>query len=271
MGLLKTINKREKQRPVYQPLNVDLLEMADYQRGLKQNKVANYVKNYDPMIFGTILVSYRDNRYWIVDGQHRVEVAKRLGIKTVWCQVIEGLTYEQEATEFHKINTRRVPLNANQKFHALVESKDNVALNIVGILNKYGMVYSRRGQEFVPNCITAIGSVQTIYAKCGAEQLDTVLRIVKRTWNGDHVSLRAEILKGLNTFISNYIYNEETLIKALEKLKPLDLITMARASVISRRTGRSDGTCFHIAKTIRDLYEDYAFQNGGEMCGRRAG
>ena len=68
MGLLKTINKREKQRPVYQPLNVDLLEMADYQRGLKQNKVANYVKNYDPMIFGTILVSYRDNRYWIVDG-----------------------------------------------------------------------------------------------------------------------------------------------------------------------------------------------------------
>lgn len=271
MGLLKTINKREKQRPVYQPLNVDLLEMADYQRGLKQNKVANYVKNYDPMIFGTILVSYRDNRYWIVDGQHRVEVAKRLGIKTVWCQVIEGLTYEQEAAEFYKINTRRVPLNVNQKFHALVESKDKNALDIVSILHTYGITYSRKGQEFIPNCITAIGSVQTIYAKNGAEQLRTVLRIVKKVWNGDHISLRAEILKGVNTFINNYTYNEDVLISALEKFKPLDLITMARASVISRRPNRSDGTCFHIAKTIRDLYEDYAIQTGNDVCGRRIG
>lgn len=270
MGLLKTINKKEKQRPIYQPLEVNSLKLADYQRALKQNKVANLVSNYDPMIFGTMLISYRDDQYWIIDGQHRIEAAKRLGIKTVWCQVVMGLTYEQEAMLFHKINTRRVPLNANQKFHALVESKDKVALDIVDILHGHGMTYSRKGQEFVPNCITAIGSIQTIYAKNGANQLDTVLRIVKRTWNGDHVSLRAEILKGMNTFVNNYTYNEETLIKALEKLKPLDLITIARASVISRRPGRSDGTCFHIAKTIRDLYEDYAFQNGGEMCGRRA-
>ena len=273
MGVFaRTVSKTKTastQRPRYQSLSVSLLKLADYQRGLLRNKVNNYVANYDPMIFGTVLVSYRDLNYWIIDGQHRVEAARQLGIKTVWCQVIEGLTYEQEAMEFHKINTHRVPLNANQKFHALVESKDHVALDIVSILNKYGMVYSRKGQEFVPNCVTAIGSVQTIYAKYGAEQLDEVLSIIKRTWNGDFVSLRAEILKGINTFINNYTYDSNVLVKVLVQIKPLDFINMARGSVVGKRLGRSDGTCFHIAKTIRDLYEEYAIEHNVPVCGRK--
>ena len=273
MGVFaRTVSKTKTastQRPRYQSLSVSLLKLADYQRGLLRNKVSNYVANYDPMIFGTVLVSYRDQEYWIIDGQHRVEAAKQLGIKTVWCQIIEGLSYEQEAEEFYKINTHRTPLNCNQKFHALVEGKDKSAIDIVKILSNNDLRYSRKGNEFVDNCITAIGSVQIIYQRHGGDRLDDVLHVIKQAWNGDYMSLRAEILKGVNTFIQNYTCDHECLVKVLESIEPLSLITQARATVANKRLSRSDGTCFHIAKTIRDLYEEYAVEHNVPMCGRK--
>lgn len=243
--------------PVFYPLKVEELHLAPYQREIRQSRVKSYADKYNPNIFGIILVSHRDGEYYIVDGQHRVEVAKLLGIKTVWCQVLEGLTYEQESEHFYQINDSKSRLNANHKFHSKVEAKDTEALEIVQALKKYRFVYSKEGNEYGDNIINAVGTLQQIYKNSGEDGLSLILEILRKAWNGDHSSLKAEIIKGLYTFVSNYTYDKNFLIQVLESYTPKGVSDRARAYTNNIRRP-SEGACFHIAKTIRDLYEQKA-------------
>ena len=243
--------------PVFYPLKVEELRLAPYQREIRQSRVKSYVDKYNPNIFGIILVSHRNDEYYIVDGQHRVEVAKLLGIKTVWCQVLEGLTYEQESEHFYQINDSKSRLNANHKFHSKVEAKDVEAIEIVQALEKYRFIYSKEGNEHGDNIINAVGTLQQIYRNSGKDGLCLILEILRKAWNGDQNSLKAEIIKGLYTFVSNYIYDKNFLIKVLESDTPKGISDRARAYTNNIRRP-SDGACFHIAKTIRDLYEQKA-------------
>lgn len=250
--------------PTFYPIDVCELHLAPYQRGLKQGRVKAYADRYNPNIFGIILVSHRDGAYWIVDGQHRVEVAKIKGIKTVWCQVLEGLTYEQEAEHFYEINDSKSRLNANHKFHSKVEARDREAIDIVTALEKYLFKYSKEGNEHENNVINAVGSLRLIYKNSGKEGLCLILEILRKAWNGDYTSLKSEIIKGLNTFVINYTYDKDFLIKVLEKDTPKGISDRARAYTNNIRRP-SDGACFHIAKTIRDMYEDAAIQTKGKV------
>lgn len=250
--------------PQFSSINVDKLKLAPYQRGLRRNRAKNYAENYDPDIFGIILVSYRDGTYWIVDGQHRVECCKIKGIKTVWCQVLEGLTYEEEARKFFKINNDKVRLNANHKFNALVEEKNPMAIGIVNALDKYGFRVSKEGNERTENCINAVGSLQKIYITRSIDSFCDIFEILRKVWNGDKDSLRADMIKGLNTFLSNYECDKNFLIKVLEADTPLGILNRAKAYTNNIRRP-SDGTCFHVAKTIRDMYDDMAMSTHGKF------
>lgn len=227
-------------------------------------RVRTYAAKYEPKIFGVILISYRDGEYYVVDGQHRVEVARIKGIKSVWCQVISGLTYEEEANLFFLVNNNKTRLNVNHKFHASVEAKDEEAMDIVRVLTKNGFRYSKEGNEKADNCISAIGSVKLIYRDSGIKGLDNVLRVLRHAWNGDRNSLTAEMIKGVNTFINNYKYDSSFLLKVLETDTPQGISGKARAYTQNIRRP-NDGACFHIAKTIRDLYDEAAIKTKGKM------
>lgn len=245
--------------PMFYPLPVDQLFLAPYQRGVRQSKVKLYADRYNPNIFGIILVSHRDGKYWIVDGQHRVEVAKLKGIKHVWCQVLEGLTYEQEAQHFYEINDSKSRLNANHKFHSKVEARDEQALNIVKALMRFGFGYSKEGNSHENGIINAVGTLQIIYNRLGYDNLCKLLEVIKKAWNGDYRSLSAEMLKGINTFMTNYTYDEKFLIKVLESDTPNGISDRARSYTRNVKSPK-DGTCFHIAKTIRDMYEELSIK-----------
>lgn len=262
MGIFtKVTNKEVKyEKPNFLPLEVKDLKLAAYQRGLRRSRVQRYADRYNPNIFGIILVSFRDDEYWIVDGQHRVEVAKLLGINTVWCQVLYGLTYEQEAEHFYQINDSKSRLNANHKFHSRIEAKDGQCLAILNSLQKYGFTYSKEGSEHTPNCINAVVSLQLIYRQNGVDGLNLVLEILRKAWNGDVSSLKAEIIKGLNTFITTYTFDKGFLIKVLEKNPPTKISNCASRYIGDARRP-SDGVCFHIAKTIRDIYDEAALKS----------
>lgn len=259
-------------QPTFYPLNVDDLHLADYQRGLKKSRSKRMAEQYDPDIFGIVLVSYREGKYWIVDGQHRVECCRMRGIKTVLCQVLEGLTYEEEASKFYEVNNSRVRLTANHKFNARVERKDADALSIVRALNRYKFTYAKEMSDQGDNCVRAVGTLEKIYKESGYSGLCEVLEILRKAWNGDSKSLMAEIIRGLNTFVSNYDYDKRFLIRALESNTPWGISNRAKGSV--NNLSRPDrGVCFHIAKTIRDLYEDYAITSKTKIkpCTLKAG
>ncbi len=248
-------------QPKFYPIDVDNLHLADYQRGLRKARAKKLAERYDPDIFGIVLVSFRDGKYWVVDGQHRVECCRIRGIKTVWCQVLEGLTYEEEAAKFFEVNDSRVRLTANHKFNAKVEGKDKKALDIVKALDKYGFTYAKEATDQGDNCIRTIGTLQKIYDRHGYIGLCEVLDILRRAWNGDVRSLKAEIIRGLNTFIINYDYDKHFLIKVLESDTPWGISNRARSTTNNLNRPDCSSVCFHIAKTIRELYEEAAIKN----------
>lgn len=44
---------------------------------------------------GVLLISYRDGKYYIIDGQHRQVLLQMQGVEETLCQIITGLTHGQ--------------------------------------------------------------------------------------------------------------------------------------------------------------------------------
>ncbi len=89
----------------------DLFSGQPYQRPVKERVVEKLVREWDPRLLTPLVVSYRDGRYNLVDGQHRACGARmRNGGKDVvmLCQVYTGLTYEQEAELYCWIRPRDI-------------------------------------------------------------------------------------------------------------------------------------------------------------------
>lgn len=239
------------------PLNN--IKFAEYQREVKPSKINKIVKNFVPDIMGVGLVSFRSGEFWGIDAQHRIEALKKLGYTEILCQVLTGLTYEQECYRFVLLNTGRTQLTANQIFHGRVEEKDKDALDLVAMFKKYRFEYNKNNGIKEDNLIGAVSKFVKIQKNFGMDRVEQILRILRNAWYGDKHSLSSAIISGLSTFISeNPNADELILTKALEKVIPNMLIAQANNYVKCDmlRPGRADSACYHVAKTISYLYED---------------
>ena len=235
------------------------IKFAEYQREVKASKVSKIVKNFVPDVMGVALVSFRNGEFYCIDAQHRVEALKKLGYTEILCQVLTGLTYEQECYRFVLLNTGRTQLTANQVFHGRVEEKDEDAIALVSMFKKYRFEYNKNNGIKEDNVIGAVSKFVKIQKSLGMDRVEQVLRILRNAWYGDKYSLSSAIISGLSTFLSeNPNADELALTKALEKVMPNVLIAQANNYVKCDmlRPGRADSACYHIAKEISYLYED---------------
>ena len=246
--------------PEYKSLPIKDLNMAEYQRSSEPANYKRIADDYDPDIFGVVVVSHRDNKYWIVDGAHRIKALKRLNYDKAMCQIMRGLTYEEEADKFLKLNTLRKSLNANQKFVGAVDAKRTVAVDVANILKEYGYKYAKDPSGRSSNTIAAVSACQRIYKKAGHIGFAQVLRILRETWNGDASSLSVQMLSGLGTFIKLYAdeFNEKILINGLKELNPSEIEAEAFGKISSIKALRSDSACEHVSKIMWQIYNKRA-------------
>ena len=260
--MMKLFSRTEEKRvpePMLKRIPIDSLKFAGYQRELKQSKVNKIAKNFMPDIVGIGLVSFRDGEFWCLDAQHRIEAMKKLGYKEVVCQVLTGLTYEQECRRFNVLNTGRTQLTANQVFHCRVEEKDKETLELVALFHKYRFDYNKNCGMKSDNVIGAVSKFVKIQKAYGNEMVDRVLKTIRNAWYGDKNSLASAIITGLATFFAeNENVDDAMLVKALEKVMPAMLVASANNYVKCdlMRPGRSDSACYHIAKMISQYYEN---------------
>ena len=238
---------------------LDNIKFAEYQREVKQSKVNKITRNFVPDVMGVALVSFRNGEFYCIDAQHRIEALKKLGYTEILCQVLTGLTYEQECYRFVLLNTGRTQLTANQVFHGRVEEKDEDAVALVEMFKKYRFEYNKNNGIKEDNLIGAVSKFVKMQKSFGMNRVERVLRILRNAWYGDKHSLSSAIISGLSTFLEeNPGADELTLTKALEKVMPNMLIAQANNYVKCDmlRPGRADSACYHIAKEISYLYED---------------
>lgn len=119
----------------------DLITDPIYQRESSQDKVRSIAKNWSWKGCGCILVAYRNGKWYVFDGDHRVLGARaRADITTLPCMVYECVSIEEEAEGFLIANTSRKPVTAIQKFGAQVIAKDEVAVKTMEILKEHNYV-----------------------------------------------------------------------------------------------------------------------------------
>lgn len=245
-------------RPQYKFLNLSDLYIAGYQRKLHQEECKKYLKVFDWRMVGVLLVSVRDGQYWIVDGQHRSVLLQMKGIKKALCQIVAGLTYQEEAELFKKFNSERQSLGRADLFIADYESGNNNARNIVDIMGDYGY-YIRRIDEIrsTEQCmkIDAVGAVESAFAMLGADRFKFMFDLISHAWPNDRSAVKRSMIIGMTRFVKKFpeqMINRNHFISRLSKESPE--VIMRQATVDCKYSCSCSDRPDAIARIIWKLY-----------------
>lgn len=207
-------------------MTVDV-EHAPYQRELKS--VLKLCDEWDSKKLDPLVVSYRDDTFVIIDGQHRFEAAKKIGMTHLPCRILTGMSVVDEAKYFAHQDDRKQKLTVYQKFYASLVAKDELSIRLKTICDKHGIVISA-ANSVKSGCLGSI--VHSIeYIESDEEWFEQVLcTLSKAGWDNRRYGLsdmvvgalfdlkRYEFMpRGMNYHEINF-----TMSRLAEYLKPRD-------------------------------------------------
>ena len=189
-----TKKKATAQRFEFIPL--DNIEPSDYQRSTSPTQVENITNGFDEARLGTLTVSLRGGKYYIIDGAHRLSALRNLKFTHALCEVLTGLTREQEAEYFRRQNEDKRALTPYDLFKAGIIAGDEMCLRINEIVktNSFQIGYSHK--NFYQ--IGALHAMFTIVNEYGYETLDDTLCLIANTWTGIARATSGEVLPQIN-------------------------------------------------------------------------
>lgn len=236
-----------------------LISGQPYQRPVRESRLRELTRKWDPGLLDPLVVSYRDGKFYLVDGQHRVVIQRRMygGDFNAPCKLYHGLTYEAEAELCWKLDKAREQLNAAQATNALLEAgSDPEIMDIQRLLLENHFMWAL-GKRIPSNYeIVAVRAVISAYRLLGSEAFDRMLYLTGAAWAGAPCSLRAGFLSGMALFLKTYETElvDRTAIKRLSNIDPEEVV----------RRGKTDFSTNHAAlRYARVLWKKYNSQPGG--------
>jgi hypothetical protein len=180
----------------------DLFVDPAYQRDLKENAVKKYTQGFDANLFEPLTVNERKNgnsrpTYALLDGQHRVAVAQRLGIKTVTCRVLH-VNAAVEAGIFVRLNKERLYLPPVEAFKAELADKNPACIEIMKCLESRGLSVGDNDTQ----SISAIVALKKIYSRGGYVRLSRLLDTIILSWPEYEPSrFVGNLMRGIDDFL----------------------------------------------------------------------
>ena len=113
-----------------------------YQRGVERKRVELIARDFNEYIVSEPKVSFRNGRYYVMDGQHTIEGCILLNggeDRPILCKVYTGLTMEQETLLFAEQNGHAAPLSAGIKLRAKVVGGDAPSKAFVAATKRVGL------------------------------------------------------------------------------------------------------------------------------------
>ena len=178
------------------------IEPSIYQRPTKSAQVESIIENFDEARLGTLTVSRRDGRYYAIDGQHRLLALRTLGYTHAICEILTGLTKEQESEYFRRQKENSRALRPLDLYKAGLIAKDEKCLQIDEIINDHSFQIGFDHNDFYQ--IGAIQALFTIVDDYGFVVFDNTLYFLIQTWAGIPAAVYSESLLGVAEFINRY-------------------------------------------------------------------
>ena len=208
------------------------LAKAGYNRGIKRKQVNKIKSEYHEDMVQPAIVSFRDGKYFIVDGQHRSQAKYELNGNDpntpILCDVRTGMTYEQEADLYYRLNTGSRKLSFADELTGLIESKDAHALKFQSVIESCGYVIGGNNV----NSLRAISTAWKIFNRNGGdEKLTTILTLTHSCWPNSKNGAHSTMIDGISLFLDCHgaSFQTETFVKNLSDADPKSLINDATA------------------------------------------
>jgi hypothetical protein len=191
----KRLNREAHLRWVAIP---DMRIKPEVQRALSQSRVDKLIAECDLERLGNPTVNHRDEVFWVLDGQHRIEMLKGIGYgdQQVQCWCYEGLTDEEMGEAFLKLNDA-MPVSAFSKFRIGVKAGRTEESDIDHIVRACHLRVSQNRDA--AGAIKAVGTLRRVYRRGVLAQT----LIIIRDAYGDP-GLEAEVIDGIGLLLARY-------------------------------------------------------------------
>lgn len=193
-------------RPVFSELIVDQLHVdSAYQRDTtsrrSQQSIRMIVRKFQWVQFGVVLVMPwpEVDGFAILDGQHRVEAAKALGIERVPCMVYPPLSKQEAARIFVGVNQNRVSVTPMALFYAQLAAGDEEAITMQAIAEAADVVickYPKQASDMKPGETLAVGTIRQ-FAKSSPDVGVEALEMIRDAYGETPGVYRADLMRGL--------------------------------------------------------------------------
>jgi hypothetical protein len=221
----------------------DIRTSTNAQRELRAYKAESIATEFDPDKLGIPVVNKRGGRYWVIDGQHRIEALRRIGYEDqlIECQVYEDLTEKQEAEMFLGLNTP-LAVKPIDKFLVALTAQRPRELGIARAVQAEGLAVGKGNGKIM--AVTALGRV---YDVAGQEALGRTLRIIRDAF-GD-TGMTANLIQGVGLVTHRYNgeLDDEYAVTKLSSARGGLSGLLAKAEVIRRQVGRPKPHCIAAA------------------------
>lgn len=232
-----------------------------YQRPVNPKEVDRLIREWDECLLDPIIVSFRDGKFYVVDGQHRIVAMRQMnGGKEVMvnCKVYDGLTYKQEADLCYKLDKAKKRLSLSQSTNALAESgADAEIAEVKRIMESCGFVWALNKCAGKTGEIVATRSVIDAYRLLGGASFTRMCSLLWNTWQGNIRSLSAAVISGMALFVKTYDteLDDRTFVKRLSGTDPYEIV----------RRGKADFSTSKAAlRYARIILEKYNAPRGGK-------
>jgi hypothetical protein len=214
------------------------------QREQNQARVDRLVAEFDLEQLGYPTVNHREDHYWVIDGAHRIAALKEwLGddweAQQVQCQTYEGLTEEEEAEVFLKLNDT-LAVQAFAKFRIGVQAGRDEETDVDRIVRQCLL---RVSQDKGDGAIAAVGTLMRVYRRGGPQSLARTLLIIRDSY-GDP-GLEAPVIDGIGLLCHRYNgeLDDARLVERLSKAHGGVNALMGKAENLRKQTGNPRNHC----------------------------
>ena len=222
-----------------------------YQRPVEQKNVDKLIHHWNSLELYPVIVSFRDGKFNVVDGQNRIAAMRQMaggGDVIVPCMIYTGMTYEQEAELYAKLDKGKRPLTPRQHTKALVEAgTDAKVTEVKCLVEEVGFTWALDEPTGEPFEIAPVRTLINAYQLLGGEGFARMLSLMAGAWQGTPNSLKASMLSGMARFVKTYEteLHDRTFIRRMSIVTPDEIIRLGRVET---------DIALRFARIIRDKY-----------------
>ena len=180
------------------------------------------------------------------------------GNVTVPCLIYTGLSYEQEAELYFKLDQSKGRLRLSHATKALLESgTDAEVLEIKRLVEAAGFVWVLDKKSGDAYEILSTRAIINAYRLLGGAAFSRLLVLLDSTWHGASISLRASMLSGMALFLKTYEteLDDRSFIKRLSAVDPEEIIRRGKMDFSTNKAA------LRFARVILEKYNSQ--QRGG--------